>query len=229
MPTMLKGTMLQTYEAGGYPPIQQQSTPSSICQTTCRASVSSIRALEDVDYDIIKDQLCLPGTTWNITGKNPGTVSRPQLLPEVKLWNTFIKRNLMPTSHNQTVDRTRLVLINAIIIGFKFNVGDVIARELSEACQNDKGILAFPCIISALCCRAVVPSRLIEKYTKLRSDWTGKEYMRKMDLTDVVPLQTVMPTPPASHQSSTETPTPSPVDAQNDPPAANCWDIIRKK
>ncbi|KAK8686553.1 hypothetical protein V6N13_125577 [Hibiscus sabdariffa] len=93
-----------------------------------------IGALEDVDYDIIKDQLCLPGTTWNIMGKNPGTIIHPQLLPEAKLWNTFVKRNLMPTSHNQTVDRTRLVLINAIITGFKFNVGEVIARELSEAC-----------------------------------------------------------------------------------------------
>ncbi|KAK8512075.1 hypothetical protein V6N12_018556 [Hibiscus sabdariffa] len=59
-----------------------------------------IRALEDVDYDIIKDQLCLPGMTWNITGKNPGTISHPQLLPEAKLWNTFVKMNLMPTSHN---------------------------------------------------------------------------------------------------------------------------------
>ncbi|KAK8716136.1 hypothetical protein V6N13_043454 [Hibiscus sabdariffa] len=110
-----------------------------------------IGALEDVDYDIINDQLCLTSTTRNITGKNPGTISRPQLLLEAKLWNTFVKRNLMPTSHNQTVDRTRLVLINAIITGFKFNVGEVIARELPDACQNDKGILAFPCIISVLC------------------------------------------------------------------------------
>ncbi|KAK9044675.1 hypothetical protein V6N11_058569 [Hibiscus sabdariffa] len=59
-----------------------------------------IGALEDVDYDIIKDQLYLPGTARNITGKNPRTISHPQLLPEVKLWNTFVKRNLMPTSHN---------------------------------------------------------------------------------------------------------------------------------
>ncbi|KAK8640311.1 hypothetical protein V6N13_008068 [Hibiscus sabdariffa] len=153
-----------------------------------------IGALEDVDYDIIKDQLCLPGTTWNITGKNPGTISRPQLLPEAKLWNTFVKRNLMPTSHNQTVDRTRL---------------------------NEKGILAFPCIISALCRRAAVPSYPTDKYTKLRSGWTRKEYMRKIDLTDAVPLQTAKPTPPASHQSPTETPAPSPADAQNDTLAAN--------
>ncbi|KAK8547462.1 hypothetical protein V6N12_031599 [Hibiscus sabdariffa] len=81
-----------------------------------------IGTLEEEDFDNIKDQLCLPGTEWNTTGKNPGTISRPHLLPEAKLWNTFVKRNIMPTSHNQTVDRTRLVLINAIIYGYRFNV-----------------------------------------------------------------------------------------------------------
>ncbi|KAK8572845.1 hypothetical protein V6N12_028885 [Hibiscus sabdariffa] len=117
--------------------------------------------------------------------------------PESKLWNTFVKRNLMPTSHNQTVDRTRLVLINAIITGYKFNVGEVIARELSAACQNDKGILAFPCLIFALCQRAVVPAQLADKYTTEKAGWTHKEYMRKMEVADVVPIQMAMPTPPA--------------------------------
>ncbi|KAK8578696.1 hypothetical protein V6N13_141980 [Hibiscus sabdariffa] len=91
-----------------------------------------IDVLEEEDLDTIKDQLCEPGTAWNVQGKNPKTISRPHLQPEAKLWNTFVKRNLMPTSHNQTVDRTRLVLINAIITGYKFNVGEVICRELSD-------------------------------------------------------------------------------------------------
>ncbi|KAK8666004.1 hypothetical protein V6N13_006157 [Hibiscus sabdariffa] len=160
-----------------------------------------IGTLEEEDLDNIKDQLCLPGTVWNTTGKNPRTISRPRLLPEAKLWNTFVKRNIIPTSHNQTVDRTRLVLINAIIFGYRFNVGEVIAKELSDSCQNDKGILAFPCIISALCRRAAVPSRPSDKFTPLRSGWTRKEYMRKMELTDATPIQVAMPTPSASHQS----------------------------
>ncbi|KAL4353893.1 hypothetical protein GQ457_06G016710 [Hibiscus cannabinus] len=117
-----------------------------------------INILEDEDLDTIKDQLCEQGTEWNVKGKNPKTISRPHLQPEAELWNTFVKRNLMPTSHNQTVDRTRLVLINAIVTGQKFNVGEVIGRELSAACQNEKGILAFHCIISALCRRATVPA-----------------------------------------------------------------------
>ncbi|KAK8597241.1 hypothetical protein V6N13_001882 [Hibiscus sabdariffa] len=162
--------------------------------------------LEDEDLDTIKDQLCEQGTKWNIKGKNPKIISRPHLQPEAKLWNTFVKRNLMPTSHNQIVDRTRLVLINAILTGYKFNVGEVIAKELSEACQNDKGILAFPCIISALCRRAAVPAHPADKYTLEKSGWTRKEYMRKMEVPNAVPIQMVMPTPPASEQGEPSTP-----------------------
>ncbi|KAL4354305.1 hypothetical protein GQ457_06G015170 [Hibiscus cannabinus] len=60
---------------------------------------------EEEDYKVIKDVLCLPNTKWNTTGRNPNSVSRLRLLPEAKLWNTFVKRNLMPTSQNQTVDK----------------------------------------------------------------------------------------------------------------------------
>ncbi|KAK9018938.1 hypothetical protein V6N11_033983 [Hibiscus sabdariffa] len=159
-----------------------------------------IDVLEEEDLDTIKDQLCEPGTAWNVRGKNPKTISRPHLQPEAKLWNTFVKSYLMPTSHNQTVDRTRLVLINAIITGYKFNVGEVIARELSAACQNDKGILAFPYLISALCRRAAVPAQPADKYTPDKTGWTRKEYMRKMEMADAVPIQMAMPTPPTSEK-----------------------------
>ncbi|KAK8624430.1 hypothetical protein V6N13_065775 [Hibiscus sabdariffa] len=104
----------------------------------------------------------------------------------------------MPTSHNQTVGRTRLVLIHVILTGYRFNVGEVIAREISAACQNDKGILAFPCIISALCRRAVVPTRTSDKYTAEKMGWSKKEYMRKMDVAEATPIRMAMPTPPAS-------------------------------
>ncbi|KAK8519723.1 hypothetical protein V6N12_030085 [Hibiscus sabdariffa] len=175
-----------------------------------------IGALEEEDFDNIKDELCLPGTEWNTTGKNPGTISRPRLLPEAKLWNTFVKRNIMPTSHNQTMDRTRLVLINAIITGYRFNVGEVITKELSDSCQNEKGILALSCIISALCHRTAVPSRPSDKFTPLRSGWTRKEYMRKMELTYAMPVQVAMPTPSASHQSPAAEPQ-APTPAANIP------------
>ncbi|KAL4271673.1 hypothetical protein GQ457_13G015160 [Hibiscus cannabinus] len=179
-----------------------------------------IDILEDEDFNTIKVQLCNPDTKWNTKGKNPRTISRSSLQPEAKLWNTFMKRNLMSTSHNQTVDRTRLVLINAIITGYKFNVREVIAKDLSEACQNEKGILAFPCIITALCRRAAVPAYPIDKYTPEKSGWTRKEYMRKMEIVDATPIQMAMPTPTtsATQHSLAATPTNSPAQTPAAPP-----------
>ncbi|KAL4283429.1 hypothetical protein GQ457_16G021600 [Hibiscus cannabinus] len=49
----------------------------------------------------------------------------------------------MSMSHNATVDKPRLVLIHAILTSIKFNVGQVIARELSDACKK-KSHLSIP-------------------------------------------------------------------------------------
>ncbi|KAL4368964.1 hypothetical protein GQ457_05G023390 [Hibiscus cannabinus] len=123
-----------------------------------------LRGLKVDDYETIKDFLCEQGREWNTMGKNPHSVSRLSLQPEAKLWNTFVKRNLIPTFHNQTVDRTQLVSINFIMTGYRFNVGELIAQELAAACRNDKGILAFSCIISVLYRRAAIPTSPGDKY-----------------------------------------------------------------
>ncbi|KAK8555236.1 hypothetical protein V6N12_009384 [Hibiscus sabdariffa] len=151
--------------------------------------------------------LCLEGTAWNTTGRNPHSVSRTQLLPEAKLWNTFVKRNLLPTSHNQTIDRTRLVLIHTIITGYRINVGEILAKELAAACSNDKGILAFPCLISALCRQAAVPTSPSDKYQAEKKGWTRAIYMRKMDVADATPINMAMPTSPASSDHMPAAPT----------------------
>ncbi|KAL4302971.1 hypothetical protein GQ457_10G012890 [Hibiscus cannabinus] len=157
-----------------------------------------MEGFEEEDYEVIKNILCLPNTKWNTTGRNPNSVSRLSLLPEAKLWNTFVKHNLLPTSHNQTVDRTRLLLVNTIMTGFRINVGEILANELAAHCANDKGILAFPCLISALCRRENVSMFDTDKYQPEKTGWTRAVYMRKMNVADAAPLNMAMPTPPAS-------------------------------
>ncbi|KAK9037009.1 hypothetical protein V6N11_021932 [Hibiscus sabdariffa] len=157
-----------------------------------------LEGFEEEDYEVIKDVLCLPNTEWNTTGRNPNSVSRLSLLPEVKLWNTFVKRNLMPTSHNQTVDRTRLLLIHTIMTGYRVNVGEILANELAAHCANNKGILAFPCLVSDLCRRAAVPTIDGDKYQAEKTGWMRAVYMRKMNVADAAPIDMAMPTPPAS-------------------------------
>ncbi|KAK8676049.1 hypothetical protein V6N13_034103 [Hibiscus sabdariffa] len=190
-----------------------------------------LEGFEEEDYEVIKDVLCLPNTEWNTTGRNPNSVSRLRLLPEVKLWNTFIKRNLMPTSHNQTVDRTRLLLIHTIMTGYRVNVVEILANELAAHCANDKGILAFPCLVSDLCRRANVPMFDTDKYQAEKTGWTRAVYMRKMNVADATPINMAMPTPPASPVPEVEArvedsapPSPAepaaPAEHQRTPPAS---------
>ncbi|KAL4271141.1 hypothetical protein GQ457_13G014270 [Hibiscus cannabinus] len=47
-----------------------------------------LEGIEEEDYEVIKNLLCLPNTELNTTGKNPYSVSRLSLIPEAKLWNT---------------------------------------------------------------------------------------------------------------------------------------------
>ncbi|KAK9008909.1 hypothetical protein V6N11_080386 [Hibiscus sabdariffa] len=157
-----------------------------------------LEGFEEEDYEVIKNLLCQPNTEWNTTGRNPYSVSRLSLLPEAKLWNTFVKRNLLPTSHNQTVDRTRLLLINTIMTGFRVNIGEIIANELAAHCRNDKGILAFPCLVSALYRRVSTPMFHTDKFQPQKDGWTRAVYMRKMNVADAEPLNMAMPTLPAS-------------------------------
>ncbi|KAK8656615.1 hypothetical protein V6N13_098560 [Hibiscus sabdariffa] len=166
-----------------------------------------LNALEDEDFEQIKDFLCEADAAWNTTGRNPYSVSRLSLRPEAKLWNTFVKRNIMPTSHNQTVDGTRLLLIHTILTGYRINVGEILAKELAATCANDKGILAFPCLISALCRRAAVPAHHGDKFEAEKKGWTKAVYMRKMDVADATPLNMAMPTLPASPNHMPAAPT----------------------
>ncbi|KAL4308840.1 hypothetical protein GQ457_01G022150 [Hibiscus cannabinus] len=82
--------------------------------------------------------------------------------------------------------------------GFRINMGEILAKELAAACASDKGILAFPCLISALCRRAAVPTSHGDKLLAEKTGWTRATYMRKMDVADATPLNVAMPTPLAS-------------------------------
>ncbi|KAK8600803.1 hypothetical protein V6N12_050651 [Hibiscus sabdariffa] len=80
-------------------------------------------------------------------GQEPKNHQPPSTLAQSKTMEyTFVKRNLMSTSHNQTVDRTRLVLINAIILGFKFNVGEVLPRSYLMPARVTKAFSPFPAL-----------------------------------------------------------------------------------
>ncbi|KAL4272908.1 hypothetical protein GQ457_13G016900 [Hibiscus cannabinus] len=145
-----------------------------------------IKNLDNDDYEVIKDQLCEPITKWN-GGRNMRTVNRRFLNSEAKLWKIFVKQNLMLTSHNATINKSRLVIINAIMNCKKFNVGEVISREIADCGRKDKACLNFPCLITALCNQEGVPQLSVHIFTPKRTRWTRNDYMKRMNITKVVP------------------------------------------
>ncbi|KAK8660349.1 hypothetical protein V6N13_051276 [Hibiscus sabdariffa] len=115
--------------------------------------------------------------------------------------------------------------------GFRINVGEILANELAAHCANDKGILAFPCLVSDLCRRANVPMFDTDKYQAEKTGWTRAVYMRKMNVADAASINIAMPTPPASPVPEAEAqvedsapPSPAepsaPAEQQRTPPAS---------
>ena len=82
--------------------------------------------------------------------------SRPALKPSAKIWYHFIRTRLIPTTHIETVNKERLILLHYILEGKEVNVGKLIQKEISACAFKPKGCLYFPSLITELCLRSGV-------------------------------------------------------------------------
>ncbi|KAL4270095.1 hypothetical protein GQ457_HM001960 [Hibiscus cannabinus] len=82
--------------------------------------------------------------------------------------------------------------------GYRVNVGEILSNELAAHCRSDKGILAFPSLVTTLCHRVHTPIFDTDKFQAEKTGWTRAVYMRKMNIADAQPINMAMPTPPAS-------------------------------
>ena len=60
----------------------------------------------------------------------------------------------MPTTHIETVNRERLLLLHCILQGKSINVGRIIQKEILACTFKPKGCLFFSSLITELCVRA---------------------------------------------------------------------------
>ena len=119
-----------------------------------------IPLLESISLDELNrvlSSLTIKGTNW-LPNKGDGVVmcSRPALHPIPKIWYHFIRTRLIPTTHVETVNKARLVLLHCIIEGKNINVGQIIQREIYAYSFKPKGCLFFPSLISELCLKSGV-------------------------------------------------------------------------
>ena len=82
------------------------------------------------DHQNIVELLTDRKEEWNATKKNPfDFISRGSLTKEAKVWFYFLNSVLMPSKHLSTVRKEEVVLLYAILKGYKMNVGKIIEKS----------------------------------------------------------------------------------------------------
>ncbi|MCH86096.1 hypothetical protein A2U01_0006950, partial [Trifolium medium] len=118
---------------------------------------TTLATISDNELTDIMKSLTEEGSTWNYKGgKNEWTIRRMSLKPIMRVWYQFIKHSLMPTSHNEFVNKTRLVLLHCITAMQHVNVGKIISKEINECSTPQLGMLYFPCLITGLCRKILI-------------------------------------------------------------------------
>ena len=105
----------------------------------------------------ILGKITMEGTKW-LPDRGVGVYlcSRPTLKPSAKIWYHFIRTKLIPTTHIETINKERLILLHYILEGREVNVGKLVQREIYACAFKHKGCLFFPSLITNLCLRSEV-------------------------------------------------------------------------
>jgi len=74
--------------------------------------------------------LTQPGMKWSVSLKGIKTLASKILLLEARLWVYFVKKCLIPTSHDKTISRDRVMAAYCIARGIPIDVGRLIASQI---------------------------------------------------------------------------------------------------
>ncbi|GMN69096.1 hypothetical protein TIFTF001_038155 [Ficus carica] len=132
----------------------------------------SKRVHENQLSEIVKE-ICVPGTEWIKSTRGSISLSRCNLKPGPMIWNHFLKSKLMPSTHDHTVNKDRIILLFAIVVGRKLDVGGVISEQIGVCASRQSGSLWFPSLITSLCLaqgvepkRDVIPEAMASSHSK---------------------------------------------------------------
>ena len=129
--------------------------------------------MKESDYQKIVDLLTDGKGKWNSTRKKPHeSISRGSLIEEAKAWFYFICSIILPSKHLNIVREKEVVLLYAILKGYKFSVGKIIENSnLSYYRGNYRGLVPHPALITRLCILGGV-----------KGDWEEEETCPKASL-----------------------------------------------
>ncbi|MCI38866.1 hypothetical protein A2U01_0060095, partial [Trifolium medium] len=107
---------------------------------------ATLECLTDASLTEIMEGMTEDGTQWNYRkGVNEWSIKRMSLKHVMRVWYQFLKHTIMPTTHNEIVNKARLVLLHCITAGQKINVGRIIPQEIVScaAKKSKEGMLYF--------------------------------------------------------------------------------------
>ncbi|PNY17799.1 hypothetical protein L195_g014551 [Trifolium pratense] len=117
------------------------------------------KILTDASLTEIMQGMTEEGTQWNYRkGVNEWSIKWMSLKPEFRVWYQFLKHSIMPTTHNETLNKAHLVLLHCITAEPKVNVGKIIYQEIVNCStrKTTEDMLYFPCLITDLCKKNLV-------------------------------------------------------------------------
>ncbi|MCD7448188.1 hypothetical protein HAX54_039144 [Datura stramonium] len=96
-----------------------------------------------------------------------------------KFWWEVVRLRLFPTGGDNTLAEDRAILVASLVLGFPFNMGDIITEDMNYRVVKLSTSLPFPCLITRLCREAHVPILVgidVETYaTKVEEEMCIKE------------------------------------------------------
>ena len=109
--------------------------------------------MKEPNHQKIVDLLTDRKGRWNSTIKNPHeSIARGSLTEKAKVWFYFICSIILPSKHLSTVKEKEVVLLYAILKGYKFSVGKIIKNSiLSFQKGSYRGLVPHPALITRLC------------------------------------------------------------------------------
>ena len=111
------------------------------------------RLVEVPNFHKILDLLTDGKGEWNATRKNPHeSIARGALTKQAKVWFYFLSSIILPSKHLCTIREKKVVLLYAILKGYKFSVGKLIENSILSYYRGGyKGSIPHPGLISRLC------------------------------------------------------------------------------
>ena len=109
--------------------------------------------LKDPTHQKIVELLTDRKEEWHSTKKNPyESITRRSLIEEAKVLFYFLSSVLLPSKHLSMVRKEEALLLNAILKGYKLNVGKIIENLILNYYNSKyKGLIPHPETITRLC------------------------------------------------------------------------------